>query len=552
MSRDLVLQDLLARHRHKEEIFCHFRHGDDERPISFRGLFSEAERYGSLYRANGLRPGALIIIATEFSPEGMYAFVGAILGGFVPAFLAPLTEKQDPALFASILAAIIGHTRPDALVVSAGPVQALIPPGLTTVVAEPGPAHPGASTPWATAEPGSTAFMQFSSGTTGLRKGVMLSHRIVVAQIEAFERTLPIGPDDLVASWLPLYHDMGLIACFVIPLALGIPVALQDPIEWSREPARLFSAIERHRATYCWLPNFAFNHLRLTVPKSAAFDLSSMKAFINCSEPGKPATFDAFRDRFTTFGVTDRQLANSYAMAEAVFAVTQSPPGSDAFRLSVDRERLARDGVLEPAEGGVELMSTGRLLPGLSLAVLDPEGRDLPEGRVGQIALAGAFIFAGYYRNPDATAEAFRDGWFLTGDLGARWGDEVFITGREKDVVIVNGRNFYAHDIESVASGVEGVKPGRTVAFAVDNALMGSEEVVIVVETERDPGDYRRLAGEIKGRVTAELGLTAVRPHPVPLRWLVKTTSGKISRRDNRQKYEADRKAASGTVAARR
>ena len=145
--------------------------------------------------------------------------------------------------------------------------------------------------PWTTAEPDRVAFLQFSSGTTGLRKGVMLRHREVVQQIAAFARVVPMGDGNLVASWLPLYHDMGLIACFIHSDGSGIPISvLQDPIEWARAPHRLFAAIERHRASYCWLPNFAFNHLCLTVPRAAHFDLSSIKAFVNCSEPCKPAT----------------------------------------------------------------------------------------------------------------------------------------------------------------------------------------------------------------------------------------------------------------------
>jgi acyl-CoA synthetase (AMP-forming)/AMP-acid ligase II len=373
----------------------------------------------------------------------------------------------------------------------------------------------------------------------------MLEHRAVVAQIEAFSRVVPLGSGDLVASWLPLYHDMGLIACFVIPLALGVPLALQDPIEWARNPARLFAAIERHRATHVWLPNFAFNHLRLTVPKAAHFDLSSIKAFINCSEPCKAASFDGFAERFAEFGVLPDMVATSYAMAEAVFAVTQSPIGVPPARLTVDSDALRARHSLLPcppgAAAGVDLVSTGRLLPGMRLAVLGEDLSPLAEGKVGQIALAGEFIFQGYYANPDATAEALRDGWFLTGDLGAVVDREVYVTGRLKDVIIVNGRNFYAHDIEECASRVAGVKPGRAVAFPIENAIAGSEEVVVVAETALEPERHRDLGRGIKAALVEELGLTAVRPFPAPLGWLVKTTSGKISRKENAEKFLSGR-----------
>jgi fatty-acyl-CoA synthase len=538
---------LFGQHRSKIEAFCHFLQGDEERVVSFSAFFGGAAQFRRRYEDAGLAHGAVVIIATEFSLEGMCAFVGALIGGFVPAFLAPLTERQRVDHFAETISSIIRYTRPAAIVVTPGRVEEFIPADLPTIRAECGPlsgADDGRG--WAMARLDDIAFMQFSSGTTGLRKGVMLQHRAALAQIDAFVHAVPLGEGDLIASWLPLYHDMGLIACFMIPLALGIPLALQDPIEWARNPERLYAAIARHRATHVWLPNFAFNHLRLTVPRAARFDLSSMKAFISCSEPCKASTFDGFIDRFADFGVRPEMLATSYAMAEAVFAVTQSPIGRPAARLTVDRDQLqARRKLVARAPGpdSLSLLSTGRLLPGIRLTVLDESRSTLEEGAIGEIALAGEFMFRGYYENAEATEAAIRDGWFLTGDLGAIVDGEVFITGRIKDVIIVNGRNFYAHDIEECVSRVTGVKPGRAAAFPIDNEIAGSEEVAIVAETAWEPVRYREISRMIKHAVGETLGLSAVRPHPVPVGWLVKTTSGKMSRKENREKYVSQRTA---------
>jgi fatty-acyl-CoA synthase len=532
---------LFARHRFEPTTCCHFLRGEEERAVSFAVFFAGAAQYRRRYEEAGIARGAVIVIATEFSLEGMYAFVGALIGGFVPAFLAPLTEKQQVAHFAETIASIIRYTGPAAIVVTPGRVEEFIPADLPTILAEPGAAlGPDDGRDWATAGPDDVAFMQFSSGTTGLRKGVMLPHRAVLAQIDAFLHAVPLSDGDLIASWLPLYHDMGLIACFIIPLALGIPLALQDPIEWARSPERLFRAIERHHATHVWLPNFAFNHLRLTVPRAAHFDLSSIKALISCSEPCKASSFDAFLDRFAAFGIRPEVLATSYAMAEAVFAVTQSPMGRPVARLAVSRDQLQAQRQLVACASGpnsVSLLSTGRLLPGIRLAVLDDAGSPLEDGAIGEIALAGKFMFQGYYRNAEATAASLREGWFLTGDLGAVVDGEVFITGRLKDVIIVNGRNFYAHDIEECSSHVAGVKPGRAAAFPVHNEIAGSEEVIIVAETEWGPERHREISRMIKHAISETLGLSAVRPHPVPTGWLVKTTSGKTSRTENREKY---------------
>jgi len=552
---------LFARQRNRTAIFCHFLQGDVERSVSFRDFFLGAERFRRGYRNAGIAYGSTVIIATEFSLEGMYAFVGALIGGLIPAFLAPLTEKQHVEQFAETISSIIRDTRPDAIVVTPGPVQDFLPTDLPTILA--GTAEPAGSdshaldasdsgsSSWPTPQLDDVAFMQFSSGTTGLRKGVMLHHRAILAQIEAFSQVVPFGEGDLVASWLPLYHDMGLIACFIIPLALGIPLALQDPLEWARNPERLFAAIERHRATHVWLPNFAFNHLRLTVPESARYDLSSIKAFIDCSEPCKAATFDSFADRFAAFGVRPDMLATSYAMAEAVFAVTQSPIGRMPTLLTVERDRLQSERRLVPSTGGPSsavVMSTGPLLPGIHAAVLGAGAAPLAEGEIGEIALAGEFMFQGYYNNPEATAAALRDRWFLTGDLGAIVDGEVYITGRLKDVIIVNGRNFYAHDIEECVSRLPGVKPGRAAAFAVDNEIGGTEEVVVVAETELERERYREIGRMIKQTIADHVGVSAVRAHPVPVGWLVKTTSGKMSRKENHEKYARERAASSAEI----
>jgi fatty-acyl-CoA synthase len=529
---------LLNRHRFRPDTFCHFRRADSEIQISFADLFAEASRFRRLYADAGTAPGATIIIAADFSPEAMFAFVGALIGGLVPAFLAPFTERQHLDQFAKTITGVIDYTRPGAIVASAGFDRGLVPPQMPLILTDQAQSvPPEPDTEWATPNPDDVAFMQFSSGTTGLRKGVMLHHRAVVAQIRAFLEVIPLGEGDLIASWLPLYHDMGLIACFIIPMAVGIPVALQDPIEWARRPARLFDAIERHRATHVWLPNFAYNHLRLTVPMTGTrYDLSSLKAIVDCSEPCKAATFDGFAERFAPFGIRRDMLATSYAMAEAVFAVTQSPIGCPVTRGRFDRGKMTANR-LKPDRDGVELLSAGRLLPGIELRVLGDDGVELAEGQIGEIALRGGFMFEGYYNNPADTRAAFRGCWFLTGDLGAVLAGEVFITGRRKDVIIVNGKNFYAHDIEAAAAEVPGIKPGRAVAFGVENALTGSEEVVLVAETELDPTGYRAFAGRVKRIMIEELGLSAVRVYPVGPRWLIKTTSGKISRDDNRRRY---------------
>ncbi len=399
---------------------------------------------------------------------------------------------------------------------------------------------------WPEPGPDETAFLQFSSGTTGLRKGVMLSHRSVLAQIELYSAALSLDAADLIATWLPLYHDLGLIACFILPLVTGTPIVMLDAFEWVSRPVRLFQAVTKHRATLVWLPNFAFNHLAATVPVRPGLDLSSVRAFINCSEPCKIESMRRFAAKFAAINARPDQLQACYAMAEAVFAVTQTGLGHEPATLTVDRTAFVDEQRVVPVSSGhsaaapLELVSTGRLLPGFALRVLGPDGADLPADRVGELAIRGPSMFDGYYRSPEASAEPFRDGWYLTGDLGFVRDGELFVTGRAKDIVIVYGKNFYSHDIEDLAGGVDGVKPGRAVAFGVYNELAGSESVVICAETdETDPDRQAAIAHRVKAAVLSSLDLAVGAVVTVPPRWLIKTSSGKISRAQNRDKYLA-------------
>lgn len=546
---DRHLMAALRRHvaQRPADTFCHFEHNGTSQAIAFGDLASRAGAYAERFLALQLGPGDVVFIILRHSPDLLYAFVGALIAGCTPAFLAPISEKQAPEVYWPRLRALFGNIGATAAVVGPEDEAALaaIAAPLGTRILTPIDAHvPLDRIAWPDPQPDETAFLQFSSGTTGLRKGVMLSHRSVLAQIDLYRAVLELGAGDLIATWLPLYHDMGLIACFILPLVTGTPIVMLDAFEWVSRPVRLFQAITKHRATLVWLPNFAFNHLAATVPVRPGLDLSSVRAFINCSEPCKIESMRRFANKFAAINARPDQLQACYAMAEAVFAVTQSELGRSPAALVVDRAAFVDDHRVLPAPSDqpvaarLELASSGRLLPGFALRVLDAEGDDLPSGRVGELALRGPSMFTGYYRSPEASAEPFRDGWYLTGDLGFVDAGEVFVTGRSKDVIIVYGKNFYSHDIEDLAGGVDGVKAGRTVAFGVYNELAGSESVVIVAETEEsDPGRQESIERAVKSRILGSLDLAVGSVALVPPRWLIKTSSGKISRSQNRDKY---------------
>jgi acyl-CoA synthetase (AMP-forming)/AMP-acid ligase II len=339
---------------------------------------------------------------------------------------------------------------------------------------------------------------------------------------------------------LPLYHDMGLITSFLLPLWMGVPVLSIDPFEWTRKPTLLFDAIESFRATHAWAPNFSLVHQVRGVRGHRRWDLGSLTALICCSEPCKAESFDLFCERFSAWGLRPTALQTCYAMAETVFAVTQSPPGAAPRRLSVDRESLQTKAIAAPGRPGgdnVVLLSNGPPIPGCQVVIGGPEGfaRDRI---VGEVRVAAPWMFSGYHNNPSATQQALEGDWLRTGDLGFIDKGELFIVGRIKDVIIVNGKNIFSHDVEAAASRVAGVKPGRAAAFGRYDPSQGTEQLVVVAERKGAQSDDASVIGGLNRAVLNELGVGCGDIRLVEQGWLVKTTSGKVSRSGNAAKYE--------------
>ncbi len=526
---------------------CIFRDREGRESTVSRGrLWQRSAAFAARLTADGVQPGETYLIAVRQNEQALCAFLGAMIAGAVPAFMPFPTVKQNADLFWSShreLFALVG-ARHFLTYRANDRMQEVIPPGAILrhmedvadwFEAPPGqPSMPLAAMP----APHAVALLQHSSGTTGLKKGVMLSHAAILTQVRHYATAIGFGPDDVIASWLPLYHDMGLIACFMMPILVGAPVIMLDPFEWVGTPTVLLDCIGQHRATFCWMPNFAFQHLVRTAPPGRQWDLSSMKAFVNCSEPCKPEAFALFHERFAASGLRPDALQVSYAMAENVFAVTQTAPGAPPRIIDIDIETMETEARVAPPVGaGRAMVSCGPPLAETEIMILDPGGQPAAAARIGQIAIRSACLFDGYNRLPELTREKLVDGWYHTGDLGFLEGGELFVTGRQDDLMIVYGRNYYAHAIEQVASLCPGVVPGRVVAFAVENVASGSRDAVLLVESDgsRTEAEMRR---QIKTYVfdTTGLLLHAVRVHSRGT--LVKSTAGKISRSYNKALHE--------------
>jgi len=379
--------------------------------------------------------------------------------------------------------------------------------------------------------------LQHSSGTTGLQKPVVLSHRAVLEHVRRYGESIQAGAADRIVSWLPLYHDMGLIAAFYLPLTLGIPLVQLSPMEWVSSPSLLLQAASRERATLCWLPNFAYNFMaeRIRDDELEGVDLANLRLLVNCSEPVRAESHDRFHRRFGPYGLRRQALGACYAMAETTFAVTQTPAGQEAPRLEVDRQELARGNVVPCRPGGGRVcVSSGIPVTGCAVRVVDDGGRDLPPGKVGELALSSVSLFGGYRNYPEKTAEVLRDDWYFSGDYGFVHGGECYVVGRKKDLIIVAGNNVYPEDIEDAVGRVPGVIPGRVVAFGVDDERLGTEMLCVVAETETPDGSEAKALRLAVVQAGMGVDATIARVYLVPPRWMIKSSSGKPARAANR------------------
>jgi fatty-acyl-CoA synthase len=523
---------------------------DERETVTFGEFRHRARLHAAVLREQGIDSGDRVVILMPQSITAMVSFAAAMMLGAVPAFLAYPNFKVDPAKYRSGLAGVTANLSAKAVVIAPdfrNEMLDCVALGAETKLIRPGNADKRehvVTVPESTQiAPERLAFIQHSAGTTGLQKGVALTHAAVLGQIEHLAHALRIDPArDRIYSWLPLYHDMGLIACFMLPMVCHVPVVMQSPIDWVMQPESMLQIITESKCTLAWLPNFAFQFVpRRTAPKRwADYDLSSLRLVINCSEPVRASSMREFQ---TAFHIASGVLQSSYAMAENVFAVTQSEIDAAApTTLWIDGQqyRTAHRIVPVPQEapGAVSFTSSGRLLPNQQLRILSDSGGIAADDSVGEIAIQSDCLFTGYYNRPDLTAEAFLDGWYRTGDLGFLFQGELYVVGRKKDLLIVGGENIYPQDIEEIVGAHPAVHDGRAIAMGIYNPEIGTEDIVVVAEVEK----YEMLAQsseieqQIRRSIVAALGIAVKKFFVVPPKWIVKSTAGKPARSATREK----------------
>ena len=517
-----------------------------EQRVTLAALWARARQLQAVLMERGLAPGEVVLLALPTSPELTAAYFGAMLAGGVPALVAtPFHRFAEPRVYANLIGPIleVAHAR---LLYGTDEVAAICRadaalPLRDTVVMTPSEVAASTPPPVVTPRPGDIAMIQYTSGSTGASKGVLLTHRAIVNNMRATREGLGVYADDINVNWAPLYHDMGLIETFLRPLCTGSPAVLMPTADFVRNPALWLWAIHHYRGTVSWAPNFAYTLCAKRVPERdvTGLDLSSWRLAINGSEPCLAETIEAFAERFAPYGYAPEAHTPVWGVAEAVCIATAHPVRERPRIETLDRQALATQSVARPTAGaGMRCVSIGTLLPRCTVEIRSADGDVLPERVVGKIWVRTSSLFEGYQRHPELTARVLVDGWVDTGDRGYLAGGHLFFVSRDKDLIIIGGEKYAPHDIETAINPVPGVREGCAVAFGVLNTERGTEDIGVVAETkENDDAALAAIRDEIRRAVMRATGLGVRYVVLVAPGGIQKTTSGKLARSGTRQRY---------------
>ena len=536
--------------RTPDRVHIHLRHDDgSETSITYGDLLTGASMVSAGLRSLDVKAGEPVALMLRTEEAFFDAFVGTVLASAVPVPLYPPFRRDELLEYARRQQAIVRNAGARVLV-TFGEAERLTPllraraPSLSTITTVERLATHGPSTAFARSTAEDAALLQYTSGSTGAPKGVLLSHANILANIRAIGEAIAIQPTDVTVSWLPLYHDMGLIGAWLGSLYFGVPIAIMSPLAFLSRPSRWLWAIHAHHGTVSPAPNFAFDLCvrKITDDEIHGLDLSAWRLAFNGSEVVSPDTIDRFTHRFAPYGFKREAMCPVYGLAESSVGLTASPLGRGPRVDGVAREPFERAREVHPATATesrpLQFVSCGRPLPGHDVRIVDASDRALGERIEGHVQFRGPSVTSGYFHNPDATKAVLHDGWMDSGDLGY-WADgELFITGREKDLIIQGGRNIYAQEVEDIAATVPGIRKGCVAAFGVHDPSRGTERLVVVAETrERDAARRDALRQEVVKAIVSGIGAP---PDVVVIatpRAVLKTSSGKIRRTATRDAY---------------
>jgi fatty-acyl-CoA synthase len=520
--------------------------------LTYSELLGDALKIAGALHARGLAPGDRVAIVLAEVSDFIRAFFGISAAGLVPVPLCPPAQAADLSTFARQSRHVLDAARASAVVTSddVAPLLDLrgkpeAPDVLTIDQLRAGPALPLA----VPVPLESTALIQFTSGSTALPKGVVLSHTSLDANVNAITGPagLAITAQDIGVSWLPLYHDMGLIGMLLTAVYMAADVVILSPVLFLKRPSAWLEAISRYGGTVSFAPNFAYDLCRRRVKPSQidTLNLATWRVAGCGAEPIRPDSLLAFAEHFACAGFRKSSFVPSYGLAEHALAVALSVDGLHVD--VVDAESLVRESVALPAGNGsvaVRIVGCGRPFPGHALTVVDDHISELPERHVGSIVVRGPSVMDGYFENASATREALRNGWLHTGDVGYIADGQLYVCGRTKDLIIRQGRKYHPPDLESAIADVPGLPLAGVVVFGV-NHIEEPDQVVAVVEA-RASAKSGDVIEHVRRRIRETAGLELDRVVVAPPGTIPRTTSGKVRRTETRVRFQAGTLLSSG------
>lgn len=547
-----TLVEVLAWHarRHPERLHIRLLLEGGEESITYGALQREALAVAAGLQTIGIQPGQSVALMLPTSRAYFVSFVGTLLVGGVPVPIYPPARpsqiedhiRRHRGILANALAVLLITTA------EAKAIARLLRARVSTL-AHVMTVEELAGEPAAFRAPAlgaaDTALLQYTSGSTGNPKGVVLTHANLLANIRAMGEAMSVAPSDVFVSWLPLYHDMGLIGAWLAPLYYAIPLVLMPPLAFLSRPSRWLWAIHRYRGTLSASPNFGYEMCLRRVADSEieGLDLGSLRAMFNGAEAVSPATVERFCERFARLGFRREALTPVYGLAENAVGLAFPPLNRGPLIDRIQRDVFMSTRCAQPAApddtAALRFVACGEPLRAHEIRIVDDAARELPEREEGRLQFRGPSATTGYFRNPDVTRKLFVDGWLDSGDLAYIAGGDVYITGRRKDVIIHAGRHIYPDEIEEAVGDVPGIRKGRVAVFGSPDPATGTERFIVMAETrEQDAAARAALINRINALAVELLGTAPDDVCLAPPQTILKTSSGKIRRAASRELYE--------------
>ena len=542
------------RERHPERIhILHYDQPEQPEEISYQALWQGAAKVAASLRERSLRKGDRVALMLPTGKSYFFCFIGILMLGAIPVPIYPPSRPSQ----------LEEHLRRHGRILQNAGVSLLItvPEGRRVArllrsqvpsmrhVVDWAELDRETDTPiTAVVNRDDIAFLQYTSGSTGDPKGVVLTHDHLLANIRAMGEAVQVSADDVFVSWLPLYHDMGLIGAWFGSLYFGMPFVVMSPLQFLARPSRWLWAIHRHRGTLSASPNFGYELCinKISDEEIEGLDLSSWRYAFNGAEPVSAATLDRFGKRFEPYGISYQALAPVFGLAEAAVGLAFPPPLRGPVVDLIHREQFMASGEARAVDRSdpdpLKIVACGRALPGYRVQVVDDLGNPLPDRREGQLEFRGPSATSGYFQNPAATEQLLRGGWLNTGDRAYLVDGDIYLTGRNKEMIIRSGRNIYPYEVERAVGALPGIRKGCVAVFPSDDPNTGTERLIVVAESrEREPAIKKELSQAIRQQVIDMLGMPpddvlVSAPHTV-----LKTSSGKLRRGTMRSLYEQGR-----------